>query len=84
MVEAIGLLAGGLGIVAGYHKFETWVHEWHEGISLTTFWWSDHVLWLLRRSDRVHGDDRGERVHPRVILAVLIGVQRLRRRGAER
>ena len=37
-IEAIGLLAGGLGIVAWIPQIrDVWVHEQHEGISLTTF-----------------------------------------------
>ena len=37
-IEAIGLLAGGLGIVAWIPQIrDVWVHERHEGISLTTF-----------------------------------------------
>ena len=37
-IEAIGLLAGGLGIVALIPQIrDVWVHERHDGISLTTF-----------------------------------------------
>ena len=37
-IEAIGLLAGGLGIVAWIPQIrDVWVRERHEGISLTTF-----------------------------------------------
>jgi len=37
-VEAIGLLAGALGIVAWVPQIrEVWVHRRHEGISLPTF-----------------------------------------------
>ena len=37
-IEAIGLVAGALGIVAWIPQIrDVWVHERHEGISLTTF-----------------------------------------------
>ena len=37
-IEAIGLVAGALGIVAWVPQIrDVWVHEQHEGISLTTF-----------------------------------------------
>ena len=82
-IEAIGLVAGVLGIVAWVPQIrEVWVHKRHEGISLPTF----HVvtaalsLWLIY----------GVLVESiamifsnvftlGVILAVVIGVVRLRR-----
>ena len=85
-IEAIGLLAGGLGIVAWIPQIrDVWVHERHDGISLTTFSIVTiaHSLWLIY----------GVLVESlamivayvftlAVILAVLIGVRRLRRREA--
>ena len=84
--EAIGLLAGGLGIVAWIPQIrDVWVHERHDGISLTTFSIVTIALslWLIY----------GVLVESlamivaivftlAVILAVLIGVRRLRRREA--
>lgn len=82
-IEAIGLLAGLLGIVAWVPQIrEVWVHQRHEGISLSTFSVVTLalVLWL------VYGVLIGSvamivaNVFTLVvILAVLIGVRRLRR-----
>ena len=82
-IEAIGLLAGLLGIVAWVPQIrEVWVHKRHEGISLSTFSVVTIalVLWL------VYGVLIGSvamivaNVFTLVvILAVLIGVRRLRR-----
>ena len=85
-IEAIGLLAGGLGIVAWIPQIrDVWVHERHEGISLTTFTVVTIALslWLLYgvliKSMAMIVANVFTLV---VILAVLIGVQRLRRREA--
>lgn len=82
-IEAIGLLAGLLGIVAWVPQIrEVWVHQRHEGISLSTFSVVTLalVLWL------VYGVLIGSMAMIVanvftlvVILAVLIGVRRLRR-----
>jgi MtN3 and saliva related transmembrane protein len=82
-IEAIGLLAGLLGIVAWVPQIrEVWVHQRHEGISLSTFSVVTLalVLWL------VYGVliDSVAMIVANVftlvvILAVLIGVRRLRR-----
>jgi len=85
-IEAIGLVAGALGIVAWIPQIrDVWIHERHEGISLTTFSVVTVALslWLLY----------GVLVESLamiianvftlvVILAVLIGVRRLRKREA--
>ena len=85
-IESIGLLAGALGIVAWIPQIrDVWVHERHEGISLTTFSVVTVALslWLVS----------GILVEPVamivanvftliVILAVLVGVRRLRKREA--
>jgi len=83
-IEAIGLLAGGLGIVAWIPQIrDVWVHEQHEGISLTTFTVVTVALslWLLYgvliESTAMIVANVFTLV---VILAVLVGVQRLRRR----
>lgn len=83
-IEAIGLLAGALGIVAWIPQIrDVWVHERHEGISLTTFSVVTVALslWLvygiLVESLAMIVANVFTLV---VILAVLIGVQRLRRR----
>ena len=82
-IEAIGLVAGVLGIVAwGPQIREVWVHKRHEGISLPTFLVVTVALslWLIY----------GVLVESiamifsnvftlGVILAVVIGVARLRR-----
>ena len=85
-IEAIGLLAGGLGIIAWIPQIrDVWVHERHEGISLTTFTVVTIALslWLLYgvliESMAMIVANVFTLV---VILAVLIGVQRLRRREA--
>ncbi len=82
-IEAIGLLAGLLGIVAWVPQIrEVWVHQRHEGISLSTFSVVTValVLWLiygvLIRSMAMIVANVFTLV---VILAVLIGVRRLRR-----
>ena len=86
-IEAIGLLAGLLGIVAWVPQIrEVWVHQRHEGISLSTFSVVTLalVLWL------VYGVLIGSMAMIVanvftlvVILAVLIGVRRLRRHENE-
>ena len=86
-IEAIGLVAGALGIVAWIPQIrDVWVHERHEGISLTTFSIVTVALalWLF------YGllvDSLAMIVANvftlAVILAVLIGVRRLRKREAE-
>jgi MtN3 and saliva related transmembrane protein len=82
-IEAIGLLAGLLGIVAWVPQIrEVWVHQRHEGISLSTFSVVTValVLWLiygvLISSMAMIVANVFTLV---VILAVLIGVRRLRR-----
>lgn len=83
-IEAIGLLAGALGIVAWIPQIrDVWVHEQHEGISLTTFSVVTVALslWLvygiLVESLAMIVANVFTLV---VILAVLIGVRRLRLR----
>ena len=85
-IEAIGLVAGGLGIVAWIPQIrDVWVHERHEGISLTTFSVVTVALtlWLiygiLVESLAMIVANIFTLV---VILAVLIGVRRLRKREA--
>ena len=85
-IEAIGLLAGGLGIVAWIPQIrDVWVHERHDGISLTTFSIVTIALslWLIYG---VLVESLAMIVANvftlSVILAVLIGVRRLRRREA--
>jgi MtN3 and saliva related transmembrane protein len=85
-IEAIGLLAGGLGIVAWIPQIrDVWVRERHEGISLTTFSIVTIALslWLIYG---VLVESLAMIVANvftlTVILAVLIGVRRLRRREA--
>ena len=85
-IEAIGLLAGGLGIVAWIPQIrDVWVREQHEGISLTTFSIVTIALslWLIYG---VLVESLAMIVANvftlTVILAVLIGVRRLRRREA--
>lgn len=82
-IEAIGLLAGLLGIVAWVPQIrEVWVNQRHEGISLSTFSVVTValVLWLiygvLIRSMAMIVANVFTLV---VILTVLIGVLRLRR-----
>ena len=81
-IEAIGLVAGALGIVAWIPQIrDVWVHEQHEGISLTTFSVVTLALalWLiygiLVESLAMIVANVFTLV---VILAVLIGVRRLR------
>ena len=85
-IEAIGLVAGALGIIAWIPQIrDVWVHERHEGISLTTF----NVvtvalcLWLiygiLVKSVAMIVANVFTLV---VILTVLLGVRRLRKREA--
>ena len=83
-IEAIGLVAGALGIVAWIPQIrDVWVHEQHEGISLTTFSGVTLALalWLiygiLVESLAMIVANVFTLV---VILAVLIGVRRLRLR----
>ena len=85
-IEVIGLLAGGLGIVAWIPQIrDVWVRERHEGISLTTFSIVTVALslWLIYG---VLVESLAMIVANvftlTVILAVLIGVRRLRRREA--
>ena len=85
-IEAIGLLAGALGLVAWIPQIrDVWVHEQHEGISLTTFSVVTVALslWLvygiLVESLAMIVANVFTLV---VILAVLIGVRRLRLREA--
>lgn len=85
-IEAIGLVAGALGIVAWVPQIrDVWVHEQHEGISLTTFSIVTVALtlWLIYG---VLVDSLAMIVANVftlvVILAVLIGVRRLRLREA--
>ena len=85
-IEAIGLVAGALGIVAWIPQIrDVWVHERHEGISLTTF----SVVTLALALWRIYGilvESLAMIVANVftlvVILAVLIGVRRLRLREA--
>ena len=86
-IEAIGLVAGALGIVAWIPQIrDVWIHEQHEGISLTTFSVVTVALalWLLYgilvESLAMIVANVFTLV---VILAVLIGVRRLRKREAE-
>ena len=85
-IEAIGLVAGALGIVAWIPQIrDVWIHEQHEGISLTTFSVVTVALalWLiygiLVESLAMIVANVFTLI---VILAVLIGVRRLRRREA--
>ena len=85
-IEAIGLVAGALGIVAWIPQIrDVWVHERHEGISLTTFSVVTVALalWLiygiLVESLAMIVANVFTLV---VILAVLVGVRRLRKREA--
>lgn len=85
-IEAIGLVAGALGIVAWIPQIrDVWIHERHEGISLTTFSVVTVALslWLLYgvlvESLAMIVANVFTLV---VILAVLIGVRRLRKREA--
>ena len=85
-IEAIGLVAGALGIVAWIPQIrDVWIHERHEGISLTTFSVVTLALalWLiygiLVESLAMIVANVFTLV---VILAVLIGVRRLRLREA--
>ena len=85
-IEAIGLLAGGLGIVAWIPQIrDVWVREQHEGISLTTF----SIVTIALSLWLIYGilvESLAMIVANvftlTVILAVLIGVRRLRRRDA--
>ncbi len=85
-IEAIGLLAGGLGIVAWIPQIrDVWVREQHEGISLTTF----SIVTIALSLWLIYGilvESLAMIVANvftlTVILAVLIGVRRLRRREA--
>jgi len=86
-IEAIGLVAGALGIVAWIPQIrDVWIHEQHEGISLTTFSVVTVALalWLLYgvlvESLAMIVANVFTLV---VILTVLIGVRRLRKREAE-
>ena len=86
-IEAIGLVAGALGIVAWIPQIrDVWIREQHEGISLTTFSVVTVALalWLLYgilvESLAMIVANVFTLV---VILAVLIGVRRLRKREAE-
>ena len=83
-IEAIGLLAGALGIVAWIPQIkDVWVEGKHEGISLTTFTVVTVALFLwliygiLIRSVAMVVANIFTLA---VILAVLIGVRRLRLR----
>ena len=83
-IEAIGLVAGALGIVAWIPQIRNvWVEGKHEGISLTTFTVVTValVLWLIYG---ILVDSLAMVVANvftlAVILAVLIGVRRLRLR----
>ena len=85
-IEAIGLLAGGLGIVVWIPQIrDVWVREQHEGISLTTF----SIVTIALSLWLIYGilvESLAMIVANvftlTVILAVLIGVRRLRRREA--
>ena len=85
-IEAIGLVAGALGIVAWIPQIrDVWIHERHEGISLTTF----SVVTLALALWLIYGilvESLAMIVANVftliVILAVLIGVRRLRLREA--
>ena len=85
-IEAIGLVAGALGIVAWIPQIrDVWVHERHEGISLTTFSVVTLALalWLIYGILVESLAMIVANVFPLVvILAVLIGVRRLRLREA--
>ena len=83
-IEAIGLVAGALGIVAWIPQIkDVWVEGKHEGISLTTFTVVTVALFLwliygiLIRSVAMVVANIFTLA---VILAVLIGVRRLRLR----
>ena len=82
-IEAIGLLAGALGIVAWIPQIkDVWVEGKHEGISLTTFTVVTValVMWLIYG---ILVDSLAMVVANvftlAVILAVVVGVWRLRR-----
>jgi len=85
-IESIGMVAGALGIVAWIPQIrDVWVHERHEGISLTTFSVVTVALslWLvygiLVESLAMIVANVFTLI---VILAVLVGVRRLRKREA--
>jgi MtN3 and saliva related transmembrane protein len=85
-IESVGLVAGALGIVAWIPQIrDVWVHERHEGISLTTFSVVTVALslWLvygiLVESVAMIVANVFTLI---VILAVLVGVRRLRKREA--
>ncbi len=82
-VEAVGLVAGTLGIIAWFPQIrEVWVHRRHEGISLPTFGLITVALalWLvyglLIDSKAILVANIAALV---VILVVIIGVVHLRR-----
>jgi len=85
-IESIGLVAGALGIVAWIPQIrDVWVHERHEGISLTTF----SVITVALSLWLVYGTlvESLAMIVANVftlivILAVLVGVRRLRKREA--
>jgi len=85
-IESIVMVAGALGIVAWIPQIrDVWVHERHEGISLTTFSVVTVALslWLvygiLVESLAMIVANVFTLI---VILAVLVGVRRLRKREA--
>jgi len=85
-IESIGMVAGALVIVAWIPQIrDVWVHERHEGISLTTFSVVTVALslWLvygiLVESLAMIVANVFTLI---VILAVLVGVRRLRKREA--
>jgi MtN3 and saliva related transmembrane protein len=83
MVEALGLLAGVIGIVAWIPQIiQVWVHKRHDGLSLTTF----AVVSLALALWLVYGILVGSFAMVAanimtlsVIGAVIIGVMRVRR-----
>ena len=82
-VEAIGLLAGGLGIVAWVPQIrEVWVHQRHEGISLPTFGLVSVALALWLTYGLIVESPAmviANIATLGVIFAVVVGVVRLRR-----
>jgi MtN3 and saliva related transmembrane protein len=85
-IEAIGLIAGVLGIVAWVPQIrEVWVHERHEGISVPTFAVVGVALflwlvygWLVGSLAMIVANV----LTLGVIAVILTGVVRLRRRAA--
>ncbi len=83
-IESIGLVAGALGIVAWIPQIrEVWIHQRHEGISLTAFSVVSVALflWLIYGVLVQSVAMVVANVFTLAVIAViLVGVHRLRRR----